>query len=51
MPYGGEKQAISNQLEMASMMSDANSVPDVSPMRSSKIMSTRGTKAKIKGEK
>ena len=44
--YGAERQAIGNQLELASMVSDHNSVMGSSPAKSSKIMSTRGTKAK-----
>ena len=47
-----EKQAISNQLEMSSMASDVNSVMNnTSPIRSSKVMSTRNTKTKVKADK
>ena len=45
-PFQGQKQAISNQLELASMQSDHNSVMLTSPVKSTKVMSTRATKAK-----
>ena len=44
--YGPRKQAIGNQLEMQSMISEHNSVMGSSPAKSSKVMATRGTKAK-----
>ena len=46
MPFENEKQAVSNQLEMASMISDHNSVINTSPIRPSQVASTRGTKVK-----
>ena len=46
IPYEREKQAIGNQLELASMVSDHTSVMNTSPVKSSKVMSTRATKAK-----
>ena len=52
--YGAEKTAIGNQLELASMVDDHMSVMNSTPIKSSKVMSTRGTKAKNKaagGEK
>ena len=48
IPYAAEKQAISNQLELASMVSDHTSVMNMSPVKSNKVMSTRSTKAKNK---
>ena len=51
MPFVPETQAISNQLELASMISDQhNSVMGSSPIKSSRIPSTRGTKGR-KGDK
>ena len=46
IPYGAEKQAIGNQLELASMIDDHNSVMNSSPVKSTKVMSRRGTKVK-----
>ena len=48
IPYAGEKQAISNQLELASMMSDHHSVMNSSPAKPSRVASTRGTRTKTK---
>lgn len=44
--YGAERQAIGNQLELASMMSDHNSVMGSSPAKPSRVMSTRASRAK-----
>ena len=51
IPYAGEKQAISNQLELASMADDHMSVMNTSPIKSSRVASTRNTKAKARGDK
>lgn len=45
--FGNEKQAISNQLELASMASEVNSVMGSSPIRSNRVASRRTTKAKL----
>lgn len=50
IPYAAEKQAIGNQLELASMVSDHNSVMNSSPVKSSRVVSTR-TKVKKAGDK
>ena len=46
IPYVPEMQAIGNQLEMQSMMSDHASVMGQSPAKPSRVASRRGTKAK-----
>ena len=46
IPYMPENQAIGNQLEMQSMMSDHASVMGQSPVKPNRIASRRGTKKK-----
>jgi len=46
IPYGPERQAADNQLEIASMASGFNSVMNSSPVKSSRI-STRKNRGKI----
>ena len=50
LPFIPEKQSIGNQLELASMVSDHMSVINTSPVKSSRVASTR-TRTKNKGDK